>query len=76
MSAKAAVAAWRDLAEQELRMEKIEARYGDTSSYRKRAEIYERTAVALEIQMQTGVAVCSCCHKPLGQGMKHGAYFH
>lgn len=67
---------WRCLAAQEIRMSEINAKYGDTTSHIKRAEIYTRCAEALEIQNETGVAVCSCCHKPIGQGMKHGGYFH
>lgn len=35
-----------------------------------RADSYHRTAEALRIQIRTGVAVCSCCHKPLGEGMR------
>lgn len=31
-----------------------------------RADIYRRTVKALEIERDTGVAVCSCCHKPIG----------
>lgn len=31
-----------------------------------KARVYRRTVTALEIQRDTGVAVCSCCHKPLG----------
>lgn len=67
---------WRDLAAQEIQMAEIDARYGDTTSHTKRAELYVRCAEALEIQDATGVAVCTCCHKPLGEGMKHGCYFH
>ena len=33
-----------------------------------RADIYRRTAKALLIEFQTGVAVCSCCFKPFGRG--------
>lgn len=29
--------------------------------------ICERTAQALEIQRDTGIAVCSCCHKSLAE---------
>jgi hypothetical protein len=76
MSLVAAIAAWRKLADDELRLAEINKRYGDVSTHMVRAEIYERAAQALEIQEQTGVAVCTCCHKPLGEGMKHGAYFH
>lgn len=65
---------WLDLAAQEIRMAEIDARYGDTTSHKKRAEIYMSCAKALEIQHETGVAVCSCCHKPLGEGMKQGEH--
>lgn len=33
---------------------------------RAQAETYRRTAQALEIRRDTGVAVCACCHKPFG----------
>lgn len=29
---------------------------------------YRRTARSLEIQQETGVAVCACCFKPFGRG--------
>lgn len=35
-----------------------------------RAEVYRRTAEALRIEERTGVAVCVCCHKPLGRGIR------
>lgn len=76
MSLEAAIAAWRKLADDERALAEINKRYGDVSAYQVRAEMYERTAQALEIQQRTGVAVCSCCHKPVGEGMKHGGYFH
>lgn len=31
------------------------------------ADCYRRTVKALEIERDTGVAVCSCCHKPFGE---------
>lgn len=31
---------------------------------------HRRTAQALQIQIDTGVAVCVCCHKPLGKGTR------
>lgn len=67
---------WRGLAAQEIRKAEIDSIYGDTTSHKNRAEIYTRCAEALEIEHETGIKVCSCCHKPLGRGMKHGAYFH
>lgn len=33
---------------------------------RARAETYKRTAQALRKQIETGVAYCACCLKPLG----------
>lgn len=66
---------WRDLAADELQMAEIEARYGDTTSHKARAKIYIRCAESLEIEHETGVAVCTCCHKPIGKTMR-SAYFH
>ncbi len=32
----------------------------------------ERTLKAFDIELKTGVAVCSCCYKPFGRGtLKH-----
>lgn len=31
-----------------------------------RANVYRRTVEALRIQLETGVAHCSCCLKPIG----------
>lgn len=31
-----------------------------------RANVYRRTAESLRIQERTGIAVCPCCHKPIG----------
>lgn len=45
-------------------------RYADSGSCKFRANTYKRTAEALRIQIQTGVAVCSCCHNPLGEGVR------
>ncbi len=32
-----------------------------------RAEMYKRTARALRMQIETGVAHCACCLKPFGR---------
>jgi hypothetical protein len=40
--------------------------YGSTDTYRVRASIYRKTAQSIQIEIDTGVAVCSCCHKPYG----------
>lgn len=42
-------------------------KYAGTTGYA-RAHTYRRTAESLRIQERTGVAVCACCHKPLGGG--------
>ena len=62
-----AIAEWDALALAERAGAKIAEKWGDTSSYEVRARIAERTAEALRIQEKTGVAVCSCCHKPLSE---------
>ena len=33
------------------------------------AETCERAAVSLEIERDTGVAVCTCCFKPFSRGV-------
>lgn len=62
-----AAKAWRDLAARKIRKAEMDARYGDTTSHKNRARTYIRCAEALEIEHETGVAVCTCCHKPLTQ---------
>lgn len=32
---------------------------------------YRRAARSLEIQQETGIAVCACCFKPFGRGVLH-----
>jgi hypothetical protein len=41
----------------------------DTVVGHARMATYLRTAESLRIQARTGVAVCVCCHKPLGRGI-------
>lgn len=55
---------WRKLASDEIRAYElgIQTNKG-TAEFR--AWVYERTAKAIEIERDTGVSVCSCCHKPL-----------
>ncbi|MHC4296485.1 MAG: hypothetical protein ACYS7Y_04230 [Planctomycetota bacterium] len=61
---------WRGLASSELKA--IELGIHDKTNTadiaRRRAKTYERTAKSLEIERDTGVAVCSCCHKPYTSG--------
>lgn len=62
----AAAAHWRKLAADELRAYELGVQTcKSTAEYR--SWIYERTAKALEIERDTGVAVSSCSHKPLRQ---------
>lgn len=62
---------WRNLAAQERQAAADYGyRYGSTDTYEARAQAYERAARSLEIQRDTGVAVCSCCFKPLGEGCR------
>ncbi len=35
------------------------------------ASLYRRTARAIEVELETGQAVCVCCFKPLGRGTLH-----
>ena len=35
------------------------------------ANIYRRTARSIELEQETGVAVCACCFKPFGRGVLH-----
>ncbi len=60
---------WYALADEEERYIELDITYGSDAVYRYRAETYRRAAKALEIQRDTGVAVCSCCHKPFGRGI-------
>lgn len=52
-----AIEAWRKAASYE------------TNEYMQK--VCERTAQALEIERDTGVAVCSCCHKPFDGKCAH-----
>lgn len=35
------------------------------------AVMYRNTARSIEIQQETGIAVCACCFKPFGRGVLH-----
>jgi hypothetical protein len=64
-SAADAAAHWEALATSETEManhyDSIGRPYGDTSSYRHRAETYRRTARALRLEAETGKPHCSMC---------------
>lgn len=42
--------------------------YGSVETYRYRASRYRDTAKSIQIQIDTGVAVCACHFKPFGEG--------
>lgn len=44
--------------------------YHSTNANRNQARLYRRAAEAIRIKIKTGIAVCACCHKPLGEGMR------
>lgn len=45
--------------------------YGAGCSLQEQRTLAERTALNLEKQATTGVAICVCCGKALGQGALH-----
>lgn len=63
---------WEKLAESEESLAKFYEDngkpYGSTDTYHYRARMYRRVVQALQIQIGTGVSVCSCCFKPFGSG--------
>lgn len=61
---------WDDLAIRELDRLNWDVLCADKESCEFRANSFRRTAEALRIQIRTGIAVCSCCHKPIGEGMR------
>jgi hypothetical protein len=71
---RASIVHWRQLATDEKEWAEHEKRHGDVSSFHHRANLYERTAQALEIELETGMAVCVCCHKPFSEGPRVSCY--
>jgi hypothetical protein len=61
---------WDELAVRELDRLNWDVLCADKVSCEFRANSFRRTAEALRIQILTGIAVCSCCHKPIGEGMR------
>ncbi len=59
---------WNALADQEQRMIDNNLTCGSDKPFLARIETYRRTARSLEIQRDTGVAVCVCCYQPFGRG--------
>jgi hypothetical protein len=65
-----AIVQWAALADEEDRA--AEMGITDYKTAKFRADVYRRTVRALEIERDTGIAVCSCCHKPIE---KEGPYW-
>lgn len=66
---QAAIEDWNTLADQELQ-HRLSGACLSPSASEVRENIYRNTVKALYIELQTGVAVCSCCLKPYGQGSR------
>lgn len=63
----AGIKAWNDLADELDRAIDLKiALSPDTNRYN--ATLYRKTARAIQHEIDTGVAVCVCCWKPLGRG--------
>lgn len=71
LEVEGAIVAWQKLADDEQRAIDLGIhKDGCVDTARHRIDCYERTVEALRIELRTGVAVCSCCHKPYGEGMR------
>lgn len=63
---------WLALAEGEDRRGEWDAQMGHSDAASKhKAKTYRDVAKAMQIEIDTGVAVCSCCFKALGPGGRH-----
>ncbi len=56
-----AIVAWEDYARS----------LPDTHAGRNMAALSLRAAESLRIERDTGIAVCTCCYKPIGPGIRH-----
>ncbi len=67
MTTQNASAHWKDLAKSERdKAEFLKSRglpYGDVSSYYARAATYDRTAISIDLEIQTGRPHCVSCLK-------------
>ena len=61
-----AIQHWRDLSDEQERGAALGLIHPKVAAYN--ASLYRRTARAIEIELETGKAVCVCCFKPLGRG--------
>lgn len=64
-----AVQHWRALADEQDRAAELGITHPSTAKLN--ADLYRRTARSIEIEIETGVAVCVCCFKPFGRGALH-----
>jgi len=60
---------WRNLADEQERGAALGLIHPQIATYN--ASLYRRTARAIEIELETGQAVCVCCFKPFGRGALH-----
>lgn len=60
MSKQEAIEQWNKVADE---AEKAGLRFA--------AQMYRNTARSIEIEAETGIAVCACCFKPFGRGVLH-----
>lgn len=63
------IKAWNDLAECEDRAIEIGVALCPEVN-RNNAALYRKTALAIQHEIDTGVAVCVCCWKPFGEGTR------
>ncbi|MCY1303263.1 hypothetical protein D9M68_694380 [compost metagenome] len=61
-----AIQHWRDLADEQERGARLGLINPSTAAFN--ASLYRRTARSIEIEQESGQAVCVCCFKPFGRG--------
>ncbi|OZI59919.1 hypothetical protein [Bordetella genomosp. 11] len=61
-----AVVQWNNLADEAERGATLGLIHPNTAEVQ--ARVYRATARAIQHEIDTGIAVCSCCFKPFGQG--------
>lgn len=64
-----AIAGWQNFVNSEKRGLKLGVRLVPSVAHNL-INVAQRTIEALRIEKRTGVAVCSCCHKPYGEGIR------
>lgn len=61
-----AIQHWRDLADEQERGAALGLIDLNVAAYN--SSLYRRTARSIEIELESGQAVCVCCFKPFGRG--------